>query len=241
MNHYDLKQFATDDALAQAAAKAWLDELESANRNGATHTVALSGGRIAKKFYSSIVAQAGGRKLDFTPVHFFWADERCVPPTDGESNYRLARENLFEPLAIPTASIHRILGEESPDFAATEAEAEISRVAELNGNGLPILDLIILGLGEDGHVASLFSNAAPVVVNCSRSFLAIIDSPKPPRARVTLSYAVITAARQVWVLVSGQGKADALGNSLSPASSTPLARVLTSRKETRLYTDVASV
>ena len=186
MNHYDLKHFPTDDALALAAAAAWLDEVEIANRAGATHTVALSGGRITKKFFAAIVAQAAARDLGLTHVHFFWADERCVPPSDAESNYRLARENLFEPLAIPGANIHRILGEEPPDFAATEAEAEVSRLAKLNGDGLPMLDLVILGLGEDGHVASLFPNAKPAVLNCSRSFLAIADSPKPPPARVSM-------------------------------------------------------
>jgi len=240
MSHYDLKPFPTDDALAQAAAAAWLEEIEIANRAGDSHTIALSGGRIAKKFYARMVEQVSARKASLTSVHFFWADERCVPPTDVESNYRLARENLFEPLAIPSANVHRILGEESPEFAATEAEAEISRIVELNGDGLPVLDLVILGLGEDGHVASLFPNADPAVVNCPRAFLAITDSPKPPSARVTLSYAAIAAARRVWVLASGQGKADALRNSISPEGSTPLARVIKSRRATRLFTNTTT-
>jgi len=238
MSRFDLKSYATDDALAQAAAGAWLDEVELANRTGATYTVALSGGRIAKKFYSSIAAQAGVRKFNCASVHFFWADERCVPPTDAESNYRLAREFLFEPLAIPASNIHRILGEEPPDFAATEAEAEICRIAPLNADGLPALDLVILGLGEDGHVASLFPGASKNGIDSRHAYLAIADSPKPPSARVTLSYAAIASARQTWVLVSGQGKTGALRNSLNPTGSTPLARVLQSRKVTRLFTDI---
>jgi len=238
MSHYDLKQFTTDDALAQGAAEAWLNEIEISNRAGTTQTVALSGGRIAKKFYAAIVAQAGARELDFAPVHFFWADERCVPPADAESNYRLALENLFEPLAIPATGIHRILGEEPPDFAATEAEAEICRIAQLNTDGLPELDLVILGLGEDGHVASLFPGAASDVIENHHAYLAIADSPKPPSARVTLSYAAIAAARRVWVLVSGQGKAGALRNSLASSGSTPLTRVIKLRKETCLFTDI---
>jgi len=238
MTHYDLKHFATDDDLAEVVATAWLDEVEIANCVGAKHTVALSGGRIANKLYSSIVTQAAARKTGLASVHFFWADERCVPPEDAESNYRLAKVFLFEPLAIPSGNIHRILGEESPDFGATEAEAEVSRIAELDANGLPMLDVVILGLGEDGHIASLFPEVARHVTDNQHAYLSVRDSPKPPTNRITLSYAAIVSARRVWVLASGQGKLQALRNSLDPNGTTPLARVIKSRKETRLFTDV---
>jgi 6-phosphogluconolactonase len=240
MQHYVLKQLADDNALAQAAAEAWLDEVETATRAGHSFTVALSGGRIARKFYASTVGLAVARGQNFSRVHFFWADERCLPPTDPESNYRLAHDLLFAPLGIPGSHIHRVRGEAAPDVAAAEASAEIRRLAALNPQGLPALDLVILGLGEDGHVASLFPNAAENVTDSQQPYLAITDSPKPPLARVTLSYPVITAARLVWVLVSGQGKADALRKSLSPKGSTPLARVLRSRPKTRLFSDISA-
>ena len=240
MSRHTLKQFLTDDALARAAAGAWLDLIQSANQTGNAHTVALSGGRITKKFFAETVQQSKTRVLSLAAVQFFWADERCVPPSDAESNYRLARESLFEPLDVPVANRHRVLGEEPPPFAATEAEAEICRLASLNNAGLPVLDLVLLGLGEDGHVASLFPNAGPERENSSHAFFAIEDSPKPPPARVTLSYAAIAAARQVWVLVSGSGKASALRDSLRVGGQTPLARVLNMRKETVIFTDIPS-
>jgi 6-phosphogluconolactonase len=238
MNHYVLKSFATDDALAQAAASAWVDEVAQAECAGKTFTVALSGGRIARKFYSGIVTQASRQDLRLIHTHFFWADERCVPPDDAESNFALARECLFTPLGTASGNIHRVLGEESPDFAATEAEAEISRIADLSADGLPMLDLVILGLGEDGHVASLFPGAPQIVTDSRHSYLPISGSPKPPANRVTLSYAALATARRVWVLASGSGKAAALQRSLNSTDGTPLARVINSRKETWLFSDL---
>lgn len=238
MSRYTLKRFSTDDALAGAAAAAWLDVIQSANAAGSGHTVAVSGGRITKKFFAETVRLARTRAVLLSAVQFFWADERCVPPSDEESNYRLARELLFEPLDIPVTNRHRVLGEESPRFAAMEAEAEICRITQLNCAGSPVLDLVLLGLGEDGHVASLFPGAGPERENCPCAFFAIEDSPKPPPARVTLSYAAIAAAKEVWVLASGAGKAEALRDSLNPGGRTPLARVLNLRKETVIFSDI---
>ncbi len=233
MKNFELISFATADELARAAASAWLDEIESANRAGKPHCVALSGGRIAQKFFAATAGQAGLRKIGDggTPplpanVHFFWADERCVPPTDPESNFKLASELLFAPLKILASQIHRIRGEDSPQVAAKLAEEDLRRVVLADKNRQPALDLIFLGMGEDGHVASLFPGAPPEVLNCASPFLAIENSPKPPARRISLSYAAIAAAKQVWVLVSGVGKAPALRESLRPGGQTPLARVI---------------
>jgi 6-phosphogluconolactonase len=100
-----------------------------------------------------------------------------------------------------------------------------------------VLDLIFLGMGEDGHVASLFPDALPKILNCASPFLAIENSPKPPPRRISLSYAAIAAAKQVWVLVSGAGKETALRESLRPGGRTPLARVLQLRSRTRIFCD----
>ena len=95
MANFELISCATTDQLACVAANAWLNEIESANRAGKGHCVALSGGRIAQKFFAATVEQAKARAVSFERVHFFWADERCVPPTDPESNFKLANELLF--------------------------------------------------------------------------------------------------------------------------------------------------
>jgi 6-phosphogluconolactonase len=238
VNNFELLSFADADELSQAVASAWLDEIKTANRAGKSHCVALSGGRISRKFFAAVAEQAKARAVFFGRVHFFWADERCVPPDDAESNFRLANELLFAPLKITGAQIHRIRGEDSPEAAAKAASAEISKIAPVNETGQPVLDLIFLGMGGDGHVASLFPNASADIVSCAMPFLAVENSPKPPPNRVTLSYAVIAAARQVWVLVSGTGKEAALRESLEPDGHTPLARVIHLCPRAKIFTDI---
>jgi 6-phosphogluconolactonase len=234
---FELISFAAADELAAAVAVAWLDEVEAANRTAKTHCVALSGGRITRKIFAAVAEQAKTRAVSLGRVHFFWADERCVPPDDPESNFRLAQELLFAPLKIGDAQIHRIHGEDSPETAAKAASTEISQIAPLNEAGQPVLDIIFLGLGEDGHVASLFPGEPDVLILDKVIYRAVKNSPKPPPNRVTFSYASITAAQQVWVLVSGAGKEAALRESLCSQGRTPLARLTQFRTRTKFFCD----
>jgi 6-phosphogluconolactonase len=227
--NFELLSFASADELARAAAGAWLDEIEAANRAGQSHCVALSGGRIAQKFFASVVEQNRTRKISFAGVHFFWADERCVPPTDPESNFKLANELLFLPLNIAAEKIHRLHGEDSPQAAVKIAEAELCRLAPKNENQQPVLDLIFLGMGDDGHIASLFPDAPAIIVDTAVPFLVVENSPKPPPIRISLTYKTIFAAKNIWILISGKGKAAALRESLSPKGGTPLARIVQAR------------
>jgi 6-phosphogluconolactonase len=244
VKNFELISFATADELARTVASAWLDEIEAAKRADKRHCVALSGGRIARKFFASVVEQARARKMGDgdTPslpsnVHFFWADERCVPPDDAESNFAIARKFLFAPLKIGDAQIHRIRGEDSPEAAATAASTEITQIAPLNEAGQPILEIIFLGMGEDGHVASLFPGEPDVLISDRAIYRAVKNSPKPPPNRVTLGYAVIAAAKQVWVLVSGTGKEATLRELLTPKGRTPLARVTQFKTRTIIFSD----
>jgi 6-phosphogluconolactonase len=236
MQNFELISFANADELAARAASAWLDEIAAAERAAKPHCVALSGGRIALKFFTSVVAQTKARELSLGLVHFFWADERCVPPDDAESNFRAAHELLFAPLRINDAQIHRIHGEDSPEIAAQKATMDIGHVAPKKSGGQPVLDLIFLGMGEDGHVASLFPGKMEGKM-ATDIFCAVNNSPKPPPDRVTLSYATIAAAKNVWVLASGAGKEAALRESLLPDGKTPLAKVIQSRQQTKIFAD----
>ncbi|MBM3846808.1 MAG: 6-phosphogluconolactonase, partial [Verrucomicrobia bacterium] len=195
---------------------------------------ALPGGRIANKFYRSIVQQAPHDPALLGAIHLFWADERCVAPDDGDSNFRTASELLIEPLKLQPAQVHRIQGELPPPAGAAAAEASLNSV--LGRSGSRALDLVILGMGEDGHVASLFpgdnwedQNHPPLY----RSVVAV----KPPPNRVTLTYRALKEAAQVWVLASGAGKRDALRQSLS-TDSTPLGRVRSQRSQVRVFSDI---
>jgi 6-phosphogluconolactonase len=237
MANYELLSFANADELARAAAGAWLDEIEAANHVGKTFCVALSGGRIAQKFFAATVTQARARAVSFEHVHFFWADERCVPPTDPDSNFKMANELLLVPLKISADKIHRLRGEDSPSAAVKIAEAELCRIAPSNEQQQPVLDLVLLGMGEDGHVASLFPGAAAKILDISVPFLVVKNSPKPPPTRISLSYKMIFAAKNIAILVSGAGKEAALRESLSPKGGTPLARVI-QRRPVKIFSDL---
>ena len=240
MANYELLKFGGPDELARAAAGFWLDEIEAANRAGVNHCVALSGGRITQKFLADVVTQARVRKISFDRVHFFWADERCVPPDDPESNFKLAKELLFDPLKIATERIHRLRGEDEPDSAAMKAGRELEAVAKKNPEGMPVLDLIFLGMGEDGHIASLFPESSAKLVDISVPFLVVKNSPKPPPTRISLSYKAIFAAKNIAVLISGAGKAEALRNTLSTNDKTSLARIIATRF-VKIFSDINEI
>jgi 6-phosphogluconolactonase len=226
MSNHQLITFGQADELTHAVATAWLDEIELAHRMGAAHNVALSGGRIAQQFFTATVAEARRRGVAFDGVHFFWADERCVPPDDVESNYRLAAELLLEPLQIAPGQIHRIRGEDAPENAAAEAETGLRMILRKNEEGRPVLDLVLLGMGEDGHIASLFPPAPANIMDTDVSFLVVRNSPKPPPTRISLSYQAIIDANQRWVLVSGATKGVGLRESLTRTGKTPLGRLI---------------
>ena len=239
MKNIDLKHFSTDAELAKAAAENWLATVNEAARKNENHLVALSGGRIAKLLFAQIVEQTTVQKISLSHVHFFWADERCVAPDDPESNFRTANELLFQPLKIARSQIHRLKGELSPEISAMDANVEIFRMATATSRGLPVLNYIFLGMGEDGHVASLFPNAVEKNISRNDPYFFVENSPKPPPNRLSLSYSSLAAAREILVLVSGSGKSEALKNSLEQTGSTPLARVLKSRTSTKIYTDIS--
>jgi 6-phosphogluconolactonase len=232
-----LKVYPSAQSLAEAAARHFVDFIPER----APFHVALSGGRIAKTFYEAIVNIVRSEQRHVDHIHFFFADERCVPPTDPESNFITAKQSLFDPLFIRAEQIHRIHGEVEDENAAKEAEAELCRIAPLNNEGQPILDLVILGMGEDGHTASLFPGESDALIHSNAVFRAVTASKPPPR-RITLGYAPLKVARQLIVLVSGHGKADVLcrvGEEMSEKTpKLPLARVLLSNRNSLIFTDI---
>lgn len=235
---YEVLIFDTSAGVAEAAASQWLREVEKLGPDSRPYCVALAGGRITVQFFDAITQKVRRRKTPIsTAVHFFWGDERCVPPTDEQSNYRLAKEHLLDPLAVPERQIHRIRGEIAPAAAAEQATAELTAIAPFTEANQPVFDLIFLGLGENGHTASLFPEESQALRANSAVYRAVVGS-KPPPQRVTLGYPAIAAARQVWVLVSGSGKEEAFRESLTPGGRTPLGQVLEARSRTRIFSDV---
>jgi 6-phosphogluconolactonase len=230
------KTFPSAQALAEAAARHFVDSIH----DRAPFHVALSGGRIAKSFYDAIVSSVRSEHRNVDHVHFFFADERCVPATDPESNFMTARQSLFDPLQIRSEQIHRIHGETDDSYAAKEAEAELCRIAPMDPTGQPILDLVILGMGEDGHTASLFPGEPESLINDTAVYRAV-SAVKPPPRRITLGYAPLRAARRLLVLASGNGKESVLRQVLTEISQNsprlPLARVLHGNPNTLVFSD----
>ncbi|MGC9942069.1 MAG: 6-phosphogluconolactonase [Verrucomicrobiota bacterium] len=244
MKNFELIFFSNPDELARAAASAWLSEIEPASGSVVPYCVALSGGRVTQKFFTEIVQEFRGLKTGngfAKNLHFFWADERCVPPSDPESNFKMANELLFVPLKIGVNQIHRLRGEIPPQDAVELAAEELCSIAVTKSSNQPVLDLILLGMGEDGHVASLFPNVPIQAADKTAPFLVIENSPKPPPTRISLSYTAIAAAKKVWVLASGAGKAAALSESISPSGTTPLARVLRLHPGVKIFSDITPI
>lgn len=165
--------------------------------------LALSGGATPATAYRLLAGMGRDAGLDWGAVHLYWADERCVPPDHPESNYRLVRETLLSRAPIPAANVHRVSGED-PDPA---------RAAEAYHHILPErLDLLVLGIGEDGHTASLFPGC-PALGERERRAVAVA-SPKPPPRRITVTPPVIAEAGAILVLAAGVGKAAAVARAL---------------------------
>jgi 6-phosphogluconolactonase len=143
-------------------------------------------------------------------------------------------------MGIAPDKIHRLKGELPPETAVAQANGEIRRIAPQNAAGVPVLDLVFLGIGPDGHIASLMPNARPTVLQSREPYVHVDNSPKPPPSRISMTYPVLAAARQVWVMVTGEGKTEAFRESLRPDGKTPFARALQSRAETRIYSDIGA-
>lgn len=240
MGEAEIQTFFDPEALAAAAARQWLEDLSRREPGAGPYSAALSGGRVTTVFFRSIVEQAGPHLDALSEVHYFWADERCVPPDDPESNFRMAKELLFGPLDIPAERIHRIQGELAPSEAADLAERDLRSFGEVRGEAESCLDMVFLGMGEDGHVASLFPGESDATAADPALYRPVV-AVKPPPNRVTLGYEAIVSARAVWALVSGEGKRAALEESVSVGGATglPFAKVIQRRESTRILTDVA--
>ena len=138
-------------------------------------------------------------EIDWSQVHLWFGDERCVPPDDPESNYRMAHDSLISRIDIPAGNVHRMRGEDEPDAAAAAYSREIAGLS---------LDLAVLGLGPDGHTASLFPESPALEVR-DRAAVAVTASKPPPR-RITLTFPVFERAASILILAPGEAKAEAI-------------------------------
>ncbi len=174
---------------------------EAIAARGAFH-LALAGGSTPRGLYALLADAELATRLDWSRVHIYFGDERCVPPDHADSNYRMARESLLDRLPVAPAAVNRIAGEIEPDQAAADYAALLKR--QLPGAGF---DLVLLGLGPDGHIASLFPESRALT---QRIPVTAVYVPKLTAWRVTVTFPVLNRARHLLLLVSGSQKADVM-------------------------------
>jgi 6-phosphogluconolactonase len=174
--------------------------------------VALSGGSTPRPVYQRLTQPPYREQIDWNRVHWFWGDERSVPPDHPDSNYRMAYEAMLAHVPVPPENVHRILAEEGAEAAAEAYERELHRIFQLQPGAVPRFDLLLLGVGADGHIASLFPRTMALSV---RDRLVVANSvPQLDTQRITFTVPVIQAARTIFVLVSGQDKAEAVARAI---------------------------
>ncbi|HLZ63614.1 MAG TPA: 6-phosphogluconolactonase [Ktedonosporobacter sp.] len=195
------------DALSHAAAQY---VVQIANESIVTHgrfTLALAGGNTPKKLYGLLASEPYSSQINWALVEVFWSDERCVPPESEDSNYHLAQEVLLSKVPIPASQIHRMPADEPDRDAASLAYThEMQRV--FGTNQVPGFDLIQLGMGPEGHTASLFPHQPSL--HEQQRLVMPVTVPKPPPARLTFTPPILNAAVHVLFLVTGADKEDAV-------------------------------
>lgn len=226
-----LQVFADPDALAAAAARRWQSIAADAIARRGRFDVALAGGSTPRTLYRLLANPEWRASIDWGLVHFWFGDERCVPPDHGDSNYRMAREALFDAIDTPPAQIHRIEGERAPEEAARCYEDALRAHLPPDGAAPPQLDLVLLGLGADGHIASLFPGTG--LLDETRRWVGANRVDRLDAWRISLTLPLLNAARHVLLLVSGEAKAaivaEVLGQTRPAASRYPVERLRPAR------------
>jgi 6-phosphogluconolactonase len=213
-----IEKYPDTDALVAAAGDRLVDAITGAiDKRGQAHIVLTGGGTGV-----GLLKRVGehGAKVDWSKVHLYWGDERYVPEDDDERNEKQAREALLDHIDIPAANVHAMSASDGGfgddlDAAALDYENVLAANAG-DGEPAPDFDVHLLGMGGEGHINSLFPET-PAVQENSRLVVGVSDSPKPPPRRITLTLPAVQRSREVWLVVSGAGKADAVAAAIGGA------------------------
>ena len=213
MSKPEIETFPSPEALAAAVAGRLVVRLAAVQAAGRTPAVGLTGGTIAEKIHEAVVAATEGHEdVDWSNVDFWWGDDRYVPADDDGRNAKQARAVMLGRLDADERRVHEMPASDGPhDSLEDAAEAYGDEVRRL-GSGQ--FDVLMLGVGPDGHVASLFPGHPQLDVDDTIA-VPVTDSPKPPPERITLTFGALNRSSEVWFVVSGEGKADAVAKALA--------------------------
>ncbi|MGH1565653.1 6-phosphogluconolactonase [Mumia sp. DW29H23] len=195
------------DQLARSISDQLVSTLAALQAQDRVPAVVLTGGTIADKVHRAVAARADDGRVDWSRVELFWGDERFVPADSEDRNERQAREALLDHVDVDEALVHPVPADDGT-LTVDEAAARYADVVRDR-----VFDIVMLGVGPDGHVASLFPGKPTLAVD-DRDTVSETDSPKPPASRVSLTFPALNRGREVWFLVSGSGKADAVARAL---------------------------
>lgn len=225
------------DALAREAAKYFVATAAVA---AAPFCVALSGGATPRALYSLLSSDASRQRIAWQEVRIFFSDERSVPPEHEGSNYGMVRERLLSAISLPHTNVYRMRGEASDlAEAAREYAAELARICRQTGqDGPPSLDLILLGIGDDGHTASLFPGTS--ALDATDEWVVANPVPQLATTRLTLTFPVLAAAHRLLFLVAGEHKAGVVKRVVEGDLSLPAARAARESRNVRLLLDSAA-
>jgi len=213
------------EGLAHAVAARFITLLVDVQSRGKVAQVVLTGGRVASRVYRAVAESPARTAIDWQRVEFWWGDERFLPDGDPERNETQARDALLSLVDVDPARVHAMpadTGQGAEAAAAAYASELAAAVGPDDRNGVPTFDVLMLGVGPDGHVASLFPEYPQLQVD-DRAAVAVHDSPKPPPTRVSLTFPALSRAQEIWFVVSGEDKAKAVGLALSGADQIPAA------------------
>jgi len=188
----------------QELARYFGDYLLKLSQENEAINIALSGGSTPKAIFE-VLSKEYAKSIDWTKLRFFWGDERCVPPNDHESNFGMTREHLFDHVGTKAVNIFRVKGELEPDEAVDNYINTIEENVPM-ANGLPQFDVMLLGMGDDGHTASIFPHQ--IGLWNSENTCELAQHPDSGQFRVTLSGRIINNSKQIFFLVTGANKAD---------------------------------
>ena len=211
MNAPEIRRHDDADVLVGDVASALLDRIEAAQARGEVPHIGLTGGSIAEELHRELARRAADSSVDWSRVAFWWGDERFVPADSPDRNAGQAREALLDQVGVDEANVHEV---PASDEVATAEDSAAAYSATMREQGAGFFEVLMLGIGPDGHCASLFPGH-PALGATDAIAVAVHDSPKPPPDRVTLTFEAMARCRAVWFIASGEGKADAVARALA--------------------------